>query len=77
MQAAARDVMAHNAEAIEEAGFPIVLSVHDEIITEPPDDPSYTSSRLEQLLAATPFWADETLPLAAAGAEMYRYAKTD
>lgn len=76
-QSVARDVMAHNMEAIEEAGFPVVLSVHDEVVTEPPDDPHYTSSRLEQLLAATPFWADETLPLAAAGAEMYRYAKTD
>lgn len=77
VQAAARDVMAHNAEAIEEAGFPIVLSVHDEIITEPIDTPEFSKDRLEQLLAATPFWADETLPLAAAGAEMYRYAKTD
>jgi DNA polymerase bacteriophage-type len=76
-QSVARDVMAHNMEHIEEAGFPIVLSVHDEIVTEPVDSAEYTSKRLEQLLAAQPFWADDTLPLAAAGAEMYRYAKTD
>lgn len=76
-QATARDVLAHNMEHIEEAGFPVVLTVHDEVVTEPVDSPEYTSKRLEQLLAAQPFWADDKLPLAAAGDEMYRYAKTD
>lgn len=74
-QATARDVMAHNMPVIEEAGFPIILSVHDELLTEPLDKPEYSSERLEQLLAALPFWADEKLPLAAGGFEAYRYRK--
>lgn len=74
-QAVARDVMAHNMPAIEEAGFPIILTVHDEIITEPLDKPEFTSERLEHLLAAPPVWADSKLPLAAGGFETYRYRK--
>lgn len=36
-QAVARDVMAANMPAIEEAGYEIILSVHDELITEAPE----------------------------------------
>lgn len=73
-QACARDVMAENMPAIEEAGYRIVLTVHDEVITEPDDSPDFTPDGLSALLATVPKWAPG-LPLAAAGFEAYRYRK--
>ncbi len=74
-QKVARDVLKTNSVAIDEAGYEIVLPVHDETVTECPDTKDYTTDRLCAMLAATPWWADETLPLAAAGFEAYRYRK--
>lgn len=74
-QAAARDVLKTNSHAIEAEGYPIILPVHDETVTETPDDDRYTSDGLCAILARTPWWADETLPLAAGGFETYRYRK--
>lgn len=73
-QAVARDVLAANMPAIEAAGYPIVLSVHDELLTEPEDLPKFTSAELGDLMSTVPDWA-EGLPLAAAGFETYRYRK--
>ncbi len=73
-QAASRDILAANMPAIEAAGYPIVLSVHDELLTETPDTPGYNPGHLSALMAATPPWA-EGLPLAAAGFEATRYRK--
>ncbi len=72
--ATARDVMAYNMPRIEKAGFPIILSVHDEIITEPRDDPKFSAERLSRLLSTTHDWC-KTMPLAAAGFEAARYKK--
>lgn len=76
-QAVARDVLFENSLLIEEAGFPIIMKVHDETITEPVDSPEFTTDRLCRLLSNVPTWADESLPLSASGAEMMRYAKGD
>jgi DNA polymerase len=73
-QAVARDVMAYNMFEIERAGYDIVLTVHDEVITEAPDTDEYTHEQLAGLLAANDDWA-EGMPLAAAGFETYRYRK--
>jgi DNA polymerase len=73
-QAIARDVMAENMRPIENAGYNIVLSVHDELITETPDDPEFSSDNLSALLSANPWWAPD-MPLAAAGFETHRYRK--
>lgn len=73
-QATARDVMAWNMERIEEAGYNIILSVHDELITEAPDDEKYSHTELSALLSMSPEWG-EGLPLAAGGFESYRYRK--
>lgn len=75
-QAIARDIMANNMVAIEEAGYPIVLSVHDELLTDTPDTAKYSHKELSALLATNPPWA-EGLPLAAAGFETFRYRKED
>lgn len=73
-QAVARDVLAANMQTIEDDGFEIVLTVHDEVITEAPDLPEYDVDRLCAHIATVPEWA-EGLPLAAAGFEGYRYRK--
>lgn len=73
-QAAARDVMAHNMLAVEAAGYPIIATIHDEIVTEAPTSNRFTSSHLSALLSTNPPWA-EGLPLAAEGYEAARYRK--
>ncbi|MFD2298371.1 DNA polymerase I [Paracidovorax citrulli] len=73
-QSVARDVMAHNMPLIEAAGYSIVLTVHDEVITEAPDTSDYSAEHLASLLAANPPWAPD-MPLAAAGFETDRYKK--
>jgi DNA polymerase len=73
-QAAARDVMAAAMPRVEAAGYEIVLTVHDELVTETPDRPEFNAEHLADLLATNPPWA-EGLPLAAAGFEAYRYRK--
>lgn len=73
-QAVARDVMAHNMPSIEAHGYEIVLTVHDEVVTEAPDSPEFNAEHLASLLATNPPWAQD-MPLAAAGFEAYRYRK--
>lgn len=73
-QATARDVLAANLVRIENAGYKIILSVHDELIAETPDMPEYNAEALSALMATPPAWAKD-LPLAAAGFEAYRYKK--
>lgn len=73
-QAIARDVMAHAMPIAEKAGYAILLSIHDELITETYDNPAYHPSKLSNILATNPKWATD-LPLAAAGFETYRYRK--
>ncbi|HGM5338221.1 TPA: DNA polymerase I [Serratia marcescens] len=73
-QAGARDVLAGNMPAIEARGYEIVLTVHDEVITEAPDKDFYFHDQLSRLLATTPTWAPD-LPLNAGGFEAYHYRK--
>lgn len=74
IQGIARDVMAHNMPLIEDAGYEILLTVHDEDITETPDDDRFSAKALAGLMATVPDWAGG-FPLAAAGYEAYRYRK--
>lgn len=73
-QAVARDVMAAHMPTIDALGYEIVLSVHDELITETDDTEEFNAVDLSRLMATSPQWA-EGLPLAAAGFETYRYRK--
>ena len=73
-QAFARDVLAYNMPATEAKGYAIVLSVHDELLTETPDTPAFTPDTLGRMMATQPTWA-QGLPLAAAGFETTRYRK--
>ena len=59
---------------IESAGYNVILSVHDELLTEAEDNQSFSARHLSELLSTNPEWA-EGLPLAAGGFEAYRYRK--
>ena len=73
-QAMSRDILAENMHRIEGEGYDIILTVHDEVICEAPDDPNFNVEDLSALLAWNPSWAED-MPLAADGFEDYRYRK--
>jgi len=72
VQAVARDVLVDAVARVEGAGYPVVLTVHDEVVVE-----VATSMQLEvflSLMRATPTWAPG-LPIAVEGWEGERYRK--
>jgi DNA polymerase len=76
VQAVARDIFMGGMRRAEEAGYAVVLRVHDELVCEVPDEPQYTVEGLAACMSYGETWST-ALPLAAAGHEMYRYAKMD
>lgn len=73
-QAVARDVLAENMPVAERHFYEIVLSVHDELITETDDTDEFSATELAEIMSIVPRWA-EGLPLAAAGYTTRRYRK--
>lgn len=73
-QGGCADILMDGLLAADDAGFNPVLSVHDEAITEPPDEDHYNDKHLSQLLVESSLWADG-LPMAAKGKVSYRYTK--
>lgn len=71
-QSTARDVLFDSMPRAEAAGFPIVLHVHDELVTE--TDQGKDVDELAGIMSAGEPWT-EGLPLAAAGFESLRYKK--
>ena len=73
-QAIARDVLTHGMMTAERFGYPIILTVHDEIVAEVPDTEDYSVETLSNWMATNPPWSGG-LPLLAEGFETYRYGK--
>jgi len=74
-QAAACDQLLETGEAIEAAGFEIILSEHDAYLTEAPADrDDLSATRLGELMCADLGW-NRGLPLAAKGFEALRNRK--
>lgn len=73
-QALCRDLLAVALVRVDAEGWPIILHVHDEIVTEVPNKPEYSVAKLEAMVCELPSWA-KGFPLAAEGAELMRYAK--
>lgn len=73
-QAFCRDLLANALITVEEAGWPIILHIHDEIVTEVPDTDEYSEKELERLMCILPSWA-AGFPLVAEGQRLKRYAK--
>jgi DNA polymerase len=73
VQAIARDLMAEAMVRVEIAGYNIVLTVHDEIISE--DDENFgNQTEFEELMAVCPPWA-RGCPIAVEGGTVTRYQK--
>ena len=67
VQAISRDLMAEAMVRVERAGYPVVLTVHDEIVSE--CDPEHGSQReFQDLMAWCPPWA-EGCPIATVALE--------
>jgi DNA polymerase len=73
VQAVARDCMRDGMLRCERAGYPIVLTVHDEAVADTPNDFG-SLAEFERLLSDMPAWA-EGLPVVATGFEAQRYRK--
>jgi len=73
VQAMARDLMADAMLRLEDAGYPIVLTVHDEVLTETLDGHG-SVEEFEEIMITLPAWADG-LPAAAEAWEGERYRK--
>lgn len=73
VQAIARDLMANGMLKAEEAGYPIILTVHDEAAAEV-EEGFGSVKEFEDLLCDLPDWATG-IPLVAEGYEARRYRK--
>lgn len=73
VQAIARDVLVEAMLRAEARDFPVVLSVHDEVVCELPESKG-SAHELEEIMREIPLWA-EGLPLNAEGWEGFRFRK--
>jgi hypothetical protein len=74
VQAISRDILAAAMQRLEAAGCPMVLHVHDEIISEIPEG-SGDEAKFVEIMTIAPTWA-AGLPIAAKPWSGDRYAKT-
>lgn len=72
-QAVARDIMAEAIIRVEDAGYEVVLSVHDELVAEV-DEGFGSLEEFEELMCVLPPWA-AGLPLDTSGYKAKRYRK--
>ena len=56
VSALARELLVHAMFALEAAGYPIVFTVHDEIVVEHPDIAKET---MERIMSERPAWAEK------------------
>lgn len=73
VQAVARDVMAEAMLRVHKAGYPVVLTVHDEVVCEVPNSHGGLAE-FEALMVEIPGWA-RGLPVSAEAWEGARYRK--
>ena len=74
-QGGCADIIMDGLLAADEAGYNPVLSVHDEAITEPPDEDRFNDKDLSNILVVASKRWTKGLPLAAKGRVSYRYGK--
>lgn len=80
VQAVARDILVQALRALEEAGWPVVTHIHDEVVCEIPADKLHLSeaelvAEVSEIMCRPPYWADDDLVIKAAGYTCQRYHK--
>ena len=80
VQAVARDILVQALRALEEAGWPVVTHIHDEVVCEIPQDKRDLSeaelvAEVSEIMCRPPSWADDDLVIKAAGYTCRRYHK--
>lgn len=80
VQAVARDILVQALRALEEAGWPVVTHIHDEVVCEIPADKRSLSeaelvTEVSEIMCRPPAWADDDLVIKAAGYTCQRYHK--
>lgn len=73
VQAVARDVLCDSMLRVEAAGYPIIASVHDEIVSEVPEDFG-SVAEFTSLMKANESWSDG-FPVDVKATSMQRYGK--
>lgn len=80
VQAVARDILVAALRRLEEAGWPVVTHIHDEVVCEIPADKRSLSedalvNEVSEIMCRPPYWADDDLVIKAAGYTCQRYHK--
>lgn len=80
VQAVARDILVQALRNLEEAGWPVVTHIHDEVVCEIPADKRDLSeaelvAEVSEIMCRPPSWADDDLVIKAAGYTCRRYHK--
>ena len=80
VQAVARDILVQALRNLEDAGWPVVTHIHDEVVCEVPADKrtldeSALITEVSEIMCRPPSWADDDLVIKAAGYTCQRYHK--
>lgn len=80
VQAVARDILVQALRNLEDAGWPVVTHIHDEVVCEIPADKrtldeSALITEVSEIMCRPPSWADDDLVIKAAGYTCQRYHK--
>lgn len=80
VQAVARDILVAALRHLEEAGWPVVTHIHDEVVCEIPQDKrgleeTELITEVSEIMCRPPYWADDDLVIKAAGYTCQRYHK--
>ena len=67
-------LLRNSMRRLDAAHWPIVMSVHDEVVCEVPDKPEYNPDKMCEIMTRLPKWA-KGFPLAAEGWEGRRFRK--
>jgi len=73
VQATARDILVEAMKNLEKMGYDVIMTVHDEVVIEVPDDWDNTAE-IEQIMTTAPEWAKE-IPLEVEGYISKNYKK--